>query len=305
MSAHFSSAGYSNLHSQTRDPEVQPESGPQRYSRFAGGLQWHVKHQGSGTGRKALLLHGTGSSIHSWNGMFPLLAEQFELLAPDLPGHGDTLGGSDNDLTLGGMSFGVRRLLEELEFDPELVIGHSAGAAIALKLCCEGACRPRHVVGINAALLPYGGRLAPAVRPVARLFASLPGLPGLVAARAKKPGAVERLIFGSGSKLGKEEISRYRHLFSSRRHVASTLTMMANWRLEGLLDEFDSTGIPLTLVVADNDQMVEPWQANRIAEKVKLARQVSLSGLGHLAHEEDPATVARTIIGLSNEACQS
>ena len=61
-------------------------------SRFveAGGLRWHV--QTLGEGPPALLIHGTAGATHSWRGLAPLLARDFRLVAPDLPGHGFTDG---------------------------------------------------------------------------------------------------------------------------------------------------------------------------------------------------------------------
>ena len=64
---------------------------PNRHSsRFveAGGIQWHVQEMGSGP--VVLLLHGTGSATHTWGSLAPLLADDFRVLAPDLPGHGFT-----------------------------------------------------------------------------------------------------------------------------------------------------------------------------------------------------------------------
>ena len=59
-------------------------------SRFvaAGGVKWHVQVMGQGP--VALLLHGTGSATHSWRDLAPLLARDFTVVAPDLPGHGFT-----------------------------------------------------------------------------------------------------------------------------------------------------------------------------------------------------------------------
>ena len=43
-----------------------------------------------GQGPVVLLIHGTGAASHSWRGLAPLLASDFTLIAPDLPGHGFT-----------------------------------------------------------------------------------------------------------------------------------------------------------------------------------------------------------------------
>ena len=49
----------------------------------------------------------------------------------------------------------VPALLERLGAAPEIAVGHSAGAAVALRMALDGGMRPRHIVGLNAALLPF------------------------------------------------------------------------------------------------------------------------------------------------------
>ena len=85
------------------------------FSRFveAGGLRWHVQVMGQGP--VALLLHGTGASTHSFRDLAPLLARQFTVVAPDLPGHGFTaVPSSQEGYTLPGVSAGIGALLDVL-----------------------------------------------------------------------------------------------------------------------------------------------------------------------------------------------
>ena len=63
-----------------------------------GGLHWHV--QISGKGPLILLLHGTGSSTHSWAELTPLLNPEAQILNVDLPGHAFTQGAAVEDLKL-------------------------------------------------------------------------------------------------------------------------------------------------------------------------------------------------------------
>src|SRR5712691_4498039 len=44
----------------------------------------------SGAGAPLVLLHGIGGSRHAWDPVIPALAEHFDVLAIDLPGHGDS-----------------------------------------------------------------------------------------------------------------------------------------------------------------------------------------------------------------------
>ena len=121
----------------------------------AGGLRWHV--QTMGTGPDVLMVHGTGASTHSWEGLAPLLAQRFHLVAPDLPGHGFTEAKRAPDLSLPGMARALAALLGVLDFSPQIVVGHSAGAAILARLCLDGTISPKLFVSLNGAFLPFGG----------------------------------------------------------------------------------------------------------------------------------------------------
>ena len=71
---------------------------------------WHVQRMGKGPG--LLMLHGTGASTHSWELLEPLLARRFQVVAPDLPGHGFTTAKKAPDLSLPGMARSVGALAE-------------------------------------------------------------------------------------------------------------------------------------------------------------------------------------------------
>ncbi|MFC7690366.1 alpha/beta fold hydrolase [Paeniroseomonas aquatica] len=111
-------------------------------SRFvqAGGLRWHV--QQAGEGPVLLLVHGTGAATHSWRGLLPLLARRFTVVAPDLPGHGFTTAPAGGRLSLPYMARALAALLAALGQRPELVAGHSAGAAILARMALDGAIAP-------------------------------------------------------------------------------------------------------------------------------------------------------------------
>ena len=89
-----------------------------------------------------LLLHGTGAATHSWRDLAPLLARDFTIVAPDLPGHGFTQAPESDRLSLPAMARAVAALLKQLALAPELIVGHSAGVAIALRMVLDKAVTP-------------------------------------------------------------------------------------------------------------------------------------------------------------------
>lgn len=264
-------------------------------SRFvaAGGLRWHV--QVSGQGPVVLLLHGTGAATHSWRGLTPLLSNDFTVVAPDLPGHGFTTGRPPRGLSLPGMASAVHALLQTLGLRPVVAVGHSAGAAIAARMILDGYLPDAAFVSLNGALATPPGLPALLFSPVAKLLASSSLVPKVFAWSVGDRAAVERLVTGTGSKLDAAGIEFYGRLVRSTTHVAGVLEMMSQWELAPLERDLPRLRASSLLVVASNDRTVPPSEGQRVAAMIPGARLLTLPGLGHLAHEEQPERIAALV----------
>jgi len=265
------------------------------HSRFvqAAGIRWHVQIMGSGP--VLLLLHGTGSSTHTWRSLAPLLATHYTLVAPDLPGHAFSDSLPPGQLSLPGMAEALRDLLKVLSLQPVVGVGHSAGAAILARMSLDGALT-RDIVSINGALLPFARLPALLLTPLARVLALNPLTPRLFAWRARREQAVRQLIDSTGSKLDEQDVQLYVNLVRSPAHVAGALAMMAKWDLQPLIEELPRLRVPLSLIVGTRDKTVSPAEADRVARRVTQASVQRLEGLGHLAHEEAPEKVAQAVL---------
>lgn len=264
-------------------------------SRFvdAGGVHWHVQIAGSGP--PLLLLHGSGASTHSWRELLPLLACEHTVIAPDLPGHAFSSTPPAHTLSLPGMARAIGALLHALQIVPAAVAGHSAGAAIALRMRLDGLLPGRHLVSLNGALLPLPGLAGLLFPPAARLLSLTPFAAALFARSASRNGAVERLIASTGSHIDARGIALYARLVRCRAHVAGVLGMMANWDIAPLARDLPRLDAALTLIAARGDRTVPPDCSRRVQRMVADARLIELDGLGHLAHEEAPQRLAALI----------
>lgn len=290
-----------------REPEweIEGRGWPHRSaSRFvtAGDLRWHVQVMGPETAPVLFLLHGAGAATHSWRGLMPILAERFRVVAPDLPGHGFTATPVGNGLSLPAMARRAGGLLEALRLKPALVVGHSAGAAIAIRMSLDGRLGSAPIVAINGALKPFGGAAAPLFQGVALGLFANPLAARLFAASAGDAGRIVRMIKGTGSTIEPEGIELYARLFRKPGHVAGTLGMMGNWDLRAMVREMPRLRASLTLVVGSQDLAVPPSVAASVQSAVAGASLVTLQGLGHLAHEENPQAVADVILSVANRA---
>ena len=266
-------------------------------SRFveAAGLRWHVQTYGAGPA--LLLLHGTGASTHSWRGLVPLLAPYYTLVAPDLPGHGSTASPPQRLFTLPGMAEGIAALLQRLAVRPALAAGHSAGAAVVMRMALDGALdQAKGLVSLNGALLPFGNSAARVLSPLARLLFVNPLMPRLFAWKAGDTRSVERLIRNTGSTLDPEGVELYRRLVATPSHVAAALGMMANWDLETLHRDLFRLARPVLLIVGKNDRAIRAEDAITISRRMPRAKVEVIRDAGHLAHEERPAEVAALLL---------
>lgn len=283
------------------DWQIEGRDWPNRAaSRFVtvGDLDWHVQDMGPERpdAPTILLLHGAGAATHSWRGLMPLLAGRFRVVAPDLPGHGFTGTPPGNGLSLPAMSRRTGALLEAIDACPDIVVGHSAGAAIALRMSLDGRLGPAPVVSVNGALQPFAGAVAPLFQGLALGLFANPLAVRLFAAGAGDKGRVARMLAGTGSRIDEAGVELYRRLLRKPSHVAGTLGMMASWDLRSLRRDFARLKAPLVLVVGSRDQAVPPSVAAGVMPLVAGAETATLDGLGHLAHEERPDLVADIIV---------
>ena len=277
----------------------------------AAGLRWHVQRMGVPAPHAPVvwLLHGTGAATHSWRGLMPLLAPHCQVLAADLPGHGFTAmpgeGAHSAQLSLPGMAHALHALMQAMDAVPDLVVGHSAGAAIAVRMCLDGHIAPKAVVSLNGAFLPLGGLAGQFFSPVAKLMASAPFVPRLFAWHASDPSVLQRLLASTGSALDPTGQALYGQLVRSPGHAAGALAMMANWDLPSLARDLPSLQTPLCLAVGSNDRTIPPVQAQRVLALLPPHPQTvvtTLAGLGHLAHEERPDLIAQLVMRVARDA---
>jgi magnesium chelatase accessory protein len=279
-----------------RDGLDWPYRGSSRFVEV-GGLHWHV--QDLGEGPVCLLLHGTGAATHSWRGLIPLLAPHFRIIALDLPGHGFTQKPPAALLSLPGMAHGICQLLQALRVEPALVVGHSAGAAVMIRMALDCRIRPKGLVSVNGALKPYGGQANRWLQPLAKLLFLNPLMPRFFAWQAGNRAAVQRLIKNTGSTIDAEGIDQYRTLVSNPNHVAAALGMMANWDLQPLSRDMGMLDVPLLLIAGTNDKAIKSEDAFDIRAAAPNASVELLRGLGHLAHEEQPQAVAEPLLAFA------
>jgi non-heme chloroperoxidase len=102
------------------------------------GVRLH--YEMSGAGPAVLLIHGlTASSLH-FQKQIPVLASHFQVIAPDLRGHGQSEASNDH-LTLKRLSLDLKQLLTELNIKKASLVGWSMGVHVIFEYIKNYSCR--------------------------------------------------------------------------------------------------------------------------------------------------------------------
>ena len=250
-----------------------------------GKLRWHI--QDAGEGDTILLLHGTGASSHSWRHIVEPLAKTHRVIAIDLPGQGFTFASTLDQCSLNGMSAAITALLDTIGVAPAIIIGHSAGAAIAYQLALDLPTTPRRVVSINGALEPFPG-VAGAIMPFSAKLMGFGAIgANLVSLTMSSESAVRKLIEATGSRIDDEGLDCYRKLVADSSHVDATIAMMARWELDKMIARAGEIKSDSLLLTGGRDRAVPPRTSARWAKRVSNAEIIHIPNSGHLLHEED------------------
>lgn len=267
----------------------------------AGRHRFWVADTGPKDAPTLLLLHGTGASLHSFRRTIPGLSETYRVITPDLPGHGASATGFTGRLSLDAMAQDLWTLCDTLHIEPKGIIGHSAGAAIGLRMA---ELRPvPQVIGLNAALGEFDGAAAFLFPIIAKGLATLPFASTAITAFFGRPGTVERILTGTGSPLDAEGRAQYLRLVRDPDHVTGALGMMADWKLQPLLNRLPQTTTKVTLIASEGDRAVPAQVSIDAAKRIPGAKLHLLPKLGHLAHEETEDGLSALILeALSRDA---
>ena len=258
------------------------------------GFTWHVQKRGSGP--TLLLLHGTGAGTHSWSALVDCLQDSFETISVDLPGHGFTQSPKGFRPTLQNVRRALAALLSEMDVEPSCLLGHSAGAAVAISLATHCAIEPCLLVSINGALQPFDGMMR-TIAPFTARAATFGGLAAWMVSRSSSgPERIGNLVASIGSDPQKVDLERYSILLGRHGHIQGALRMMANWDLTSMREDCRRLDVPVLFIAGESDRAVDSSVSLRAAGRTSKGTYLGFRGLGHLAHEESPKAIAEAIV---------
>ena len=95
--------------------------------------------------------------------------------------------------------------------------------------------------------------------------------------------------------MSRDGIAMYQKLFTNEGHIRSTMAMMANWDLTGLVSAIEPIADRTHFVVGERDTAVAPASVYEVQRRHPAIAVSRLPNAGHLAHEERPLEAAAII----------
>ena len=253
-----------------------------------------------GSGEPVVLLHGIAGCIDTWEPVIPLLGQNYQVIAADLPGHGQTLK-PRGDYSVGAFATAVRDLLEALDLPSATIIGHSLGGGVGLQFAYQYPDRCDRLVLVGS------GGLGPDVTPMLRA-ATLPGSDGFIRlATSKLMEKLGRALLGKarnrGFTLSIRMRASLRHFLSLRDRGArrafiatarSTIDLRGQ-RMSALPRLHVTSDLPLLLVWGAKDDFIPVEHAKAAHRVAPHSRLEIFEDSGHFPQEEEPERFARVV----------
>ncbi|WP_316959542.1 alpha/beta fold hydrolase [Streptomyces sp. TRM68367] len=263
-----------------------------------------VAYERQGTGEPLLLLHGLGYHRRAWGRVVPLLGEDYQTIAIDLPGFGQSpdLGpGVPRDLDT-AVAW-LEALLAELGVHRPHVAGHSLGGLIGLRMAQAGLARSVTALAPAGFWTPAERRYTYAVLNAARRGTRL--LPEAAIARLAGSAAGRAAL--TGTLYGRPDLCPPEETLATLKTLRNSQAFTATLRAGRVPRLFagDVPGVPVTIAWGTRDRLLPPRQAARAKAMIPAARLVPLPGCGHVPMSDAPELVARVIQGATAETTES
>lgn len=295
--------------SRSGDGLLLPPGAASRWTDIGGPV--HYLDFGGAAGAPVIVcVHGLGGSAVNWLAIAPLLTDRFQLLAPDLAGHGLTRSQGRGTDVMANRGL-LDRFIDAVPASPVVLIGNSMGGMISLFEASMAASKVKALVLVDPALPFLPVWPDPAVTAIFAL-SSAPGLGRMIAARRRQmsPEAavadVLALCCVDAARVPADVVAA--HVEMARRRTAftevsadfataarSVISTAGQLRGSAYRRAVRSVRCDVLLLHGSRDRLVPVATARKTALANPSWKLVVLPGLGHVPQLEAPQDCAPAI----------
>jgi len=250
------------------------------------GTRVHMRDEGPRDGPVLMLLHGSNSSLQSWEPWVADLKRDHRVISFDFPGHGLTGPAKSGVYTATSYLQIIEDVRKAAGVERAVVVGNSMGGYMAWRYALAHPERLSGLVLISAAGYPLEKG-----RPAVFALAAAPVL-GEMFSSMTNPSMIERnlkTVMADDADVTPELVKRYTDLLLHDGNREATLK-----RLRTPIDQPDAwkdiprITAPTLVMWGAQDPWIPVADAERFGKEIKGATVKIYPDLAHVAHEEDP-----------------
>jgi pimeloyl-ACP methyl ester carboxylesterase len=232
-----------------------------------------------------VLIHGTGASLHTWQGWLPELQKSFRVIRMDLPAFGLTGPAPDRNYSIENYVKFLENFFAALGIKQVNLVGNSLGGHIAWRYTAAHPDDVFKLILIDSAGLPRMGDIPLPIRlarkPVFSTVAKYLS-PRFLIKRTLKD------VYFDPNKVTEDLINRY-HTLALRAGNRQAFVDRALQLVEGDGTLLRKIGSPTLILWGRHDRWIPVEQAENFRKKLLLPQTVIYENAGHLPQEELPA----------------
>jgi pimeloyl-ACP methyl ester carboxylesterase len=246
------------------------------------GLDVHYRDEGAGP--LIVLIHGTASSLHTWDAWTEELKKDYRVIRFDLPAFGLTGPHPDRDYRVAAYTEILDQLLKSLALDSVILAGNSLGGRIAWQYAAEHPQMVSKLVLIDASGFPTEKGL-PWIFGLARVPV-LNRLISKITPRSIIEKNVKEVYFDD-TKVSEELIDRYYH-FALREGNRQAFIDRAQLDLKGDINILRKIKIPTLIIWGRNDEWIPVEHLEKFKSAIPNTKAFIIENSGHVPMEENP-----------------
>ncbi|MBX9727825.1 MAG: alpha/beta hydrolase [Sphingopyxis sp.] len=264
---------------------------------LADGTRVHVRDTG-GTLPPMVLLHGSNSSLHTWEPLVRELSGEYRIIRLDLPGHGLTGANAARSYRVEDMMAAVDGTVTAIGVDSFILGGNSMGGGISWRYALEHPAKVRAILLLNAGGMPPRGQDAAPKSNIGFRIARSPlgrWIGGEVTPRPLIRRSLEQSV-ADPALVDEAMVDRYWELLLFPGNRDATIARFGSSHTDpAIAERAREIRVPTLILFGKEDRIINPSAAQSFAERISGSETILFDNIGHLPMEEAPAQTAAAI----------
>jgi pimeloyl-ACP methyl ester carboxylesterase len=248
-----------------------------------------VHYRINGEGEPLVLIHGTGASLHTWEGWTEILEKDFKVISLDMPAFGLTGPNPKRVYTLEYYAKFLDAFLAKIEVDKFSIAGNSLGGGIAWKYASLFPNKVKSMILIDPMGYPWEGELPFALRLAANKYASQ--YLKTVTPKSLFYKSMNE-VFHNDELVTEELVNRYYDLYLREGNRQAFVDRAMSKETVDTL-EIATIKTPTLILWGEKDEWISPEDAPKFQRDIKGSELIIYPNAGHVPMEELPKLTAR------------